>query len=143
MQRLKTLIESGHGKIKARELFLKNLNVDSNNAPAPAPSRHEVSQPLPAQLTWHKPSVFESKPLFQPQLDLKIKNEKSDESELNVTRSSAGEEQKTKLDEMNSDEDSGNSSANSSGNEEAKKHLQLGQVILAITITILILITQF
>ena len=40
-----------------------------------------------------------------------------------VTKSSFGENEKLKIEEMNSDEDSGNSSANSS-HEDAKKHLQ-------------------
>lgn len=71
--------------------------------------------------------MFEQKPLFQPQLDLK----KEDDSELNVTKSSCDDTaQKTKIEDSNSDEDSGNSSANSSGNEDAKKHLH--QVILLV-----------
>ena len=81
---------------------------------------------MPAALNWHKPlNLFgdSAKPLFQPQLDLK----KEEESELlNVTKSSDHDHSSgktSKLDELNSDEDSGNSSANSSGNEDAKKHL--------------------
>ena len=40
-----------------------------------------------------------------------------------MTKSSLGEKENIKIEELNSDEDSGNSSANSS-HEDAKKHLQ-------------------
>lgn len=62
------------------------------------------------------------KPIFQPHLDL-INSSKSSEEELNVTKSSAGDFQSQRIEELNSDEDSGHSSANSSGNEDAKKNL--------------------
>ena len=131
MQRLKVLIENGHGKFKILEIPAKVLQnfLDSNHAQTLPPP--PASQP--AALSWHKPLMFEQKPLFQPQLDLK----KEDDSELNVTKSSCDDTaQKTKIEDLNSDEDSGNSSANSSGNEDAKKHLH--QVILLVAVLILI-----
>ena len=74
-------------------------------------------------------SLHLSKPvIFQPHLDL-INTSKSSEEELNVTKSSV-EGFSTKIEEINSDEDSGHSSANSSGNEDSKKNIQNQEVII-------------
>ena len=119
------LLESGTAQGNAAVVYQENSCTSSGDISADAESlwnrsKSEIDSNRNRSLHLPKPVIF------QPHLDL-INSSKSSEEELNVTKSSV-EGFTTKIEEMNSDEDSGHSSANSSGNEESKKNLQNQEV---------------
>lgn len=123
MARLKILLESGTAQGNAAVVY-QETNVKSEISDYPWIPKSEDTDLNKNQL-----SVI--KPIFQPHLDF-INSSKSSEEELNVTKSSASDFSSKRIEELNSDEDSGHSSANSSGNEESKKITLLHEVKIQI-----------
>lgn len=119
MARLKILLESGTAQGNAAVVY-QETNVKSEISDYPWIPKSDDTDLNKNQL-----SVI--KPIFQPHLDF-INSSKSSEEELNVTKSSASDFSSKRIEELNSDEDSGHSSANSSGNEESKKITLLHEV---------------
>ena len=114
LARLKILLESGTAQGNAAVVY-QETNVKSESG----------EYPWKAEMMDLNKNAGHLK-IFQPHLDL-INASKNSEEELNVTKSSANGDF-AKIDEVNSDEDSGHSSANSSGNEESKKTAAIAQV---------------